>query len=143
LASALLEAGANPNDSESLYHSTEHKDLACIKLLLRRGAAPAGTNALKHMLDRENLEGVHLLLAAGADPNEVNNRGETALHWVVWRGRSAPIIDTLLNSGARLKHDARTATRLMPWPFTVATPKPPGCWRRAAPGWISPLPTGF
>jgi hypothetical protein len=38
LALALLEAGANPNDSESLYHSTEHRDLACLKLLLRHGA---------------------------------------------------------------------------------------------------------
>lgn len=42
LALALLEAGANPNDPESLYHSTEHSDLACVKLLLAHGASPHG-----------------------------------------------------------------------------------------------------
>src|SRR5437762_1944036 len=90
--------GANPNDSESLYHSTEHRDLACVRLLLRHGATPAGTNALKHMLDREDIEGLKLLLASGANPNEVNDRGETALHWAVWRGRSMETIATLLDN---------------------------------------------
>jgi ankyrin repeat protein len=115
LALALLEAGANPNDSESLYHSTEHPDLACFKLLLQHGAIPAGKNALKHMLDREDPEGVQLLLSAGADPNEVNDRGETALHWAAWRGRSASIIAALLDCGADLdarRQDGRTAYAL-------------------------------
>jgi hypothetical protein len=66
LALALLEAGARPNDSESLYHSTEHNDKACLKLLLEHGAEPAGSNALKHILDREHLDCQRLLLAAGA-----------------------------------------------------------------------------
>jgi ankyrin repeat protein len=115
MALALLEAGANPNDSESLYHSTEHNDLTCMKLLIRFGAAPAGTNALKHMLDREDLEGLHLLLAAGADPNEINGRGETALHWAVLRARRVPIVAALLDSGANLdvqRADGRTAYAL-------------------------------
>jgi hypothetical protein len=99
LGLALLEAGANPSNSESLYHSTEHAHLACMKLLLRYGAKPAGTNALKHMLDREELEGLQLLLSAGADPNERNDRGETALHWAVWRGRSAAVVAALLDGG--------------------------------------------
>ena len=112
LALALLEAGANPNDSESLYDSTEHPDLECMKLLLGHGATPTGKNALRHMLDREDLEGTRILLAAGADPNELNERGETSLHWAVWRGRSAPIIATLLNGGAAPdapRKDGRTA----------------------------------
>ena len=112
LALALLEAGANPNDSESLYHSTEHRDLACMNLLLRHGATPAGTNALKHMLDREDMEGLQVLLAAGADPNEVNEKGETALHWAVWRGRGAAIVASLIDRGADLeaeRKDGRTA----------------------------------
>ncbi len=115
LALALLEAGANPNDSESLYHSTEHHDLACMKLLLAHGATPAGTNALKHILDREDIEGVRLLLAAGANPDEANNRGETALHWAVWRGRSPQCIAALLDAGADLnarRNDGRTAYAL-------------------------------
>jgi ankyrin repeat protein len=115
LTQALLEARANPNDSESLYHSTEHADLACVKLLLRHGATPKGTNALKHMLDREDLEGLQLLLTAGANPNETNDQGETALHWAVWRGRSAKTIATLLDHGADLntaRTDGRTAYAL-------------------------------
>lgn len=112
LAQALLEAGANPNDSESLYHSTEHRDLVCMKLLLRHGATPHGTNALKHMLDREDIAGLRLLLEAGANPNEVNPRGETALHWAVWRGRRVETITALLDSGADAeakRHDGHTA----------------------------------
>ena len=112
LAAVLLEAGANPNDSESLYHSTEHADLECMRLLLANGALPKNTNALKHMLDREDLEGLRLLLAAGADPNEVNHRGETALHWAVYRGRSVQTIAGLLDGGAAIdmrRYDGRTA----------------------------------
>ena len=115
LALVLLEAGANPNDGESLYHSTEHRDLECMRLLLRRGATPGGTNALKHMLDREDLAGLQLLLDAGADPNEVNHRGETALHWAVWRARSARVIAALLDAGADVnakRHDGATAYSL-------------------------------
>lgn len=115
LGLVLLEAGANPNDSESLYHSTEHADLACVRLLLAHGALPKGSNALKHMLDREDLQGLHLLLGAGADPNEKNDRDETALHWAVWRGRSAAIITALLDKGADInakRQDGRTAYAL-------------------------------
>ena len=112
LGQVLLEAGANPNDGESLYHSTEHADLACVKLLLRHGALPGRANALKHMLDREDLEGVRVLLEAGADPNEVNEANATALHWAVWRGRSAAIVKALVDGGAdvdAVRHDGRTA----------------------------------
>jgi len=115
LALALLKAGANPNDSESLYHSTEHPDLACMKLLLEHGASIKAANALKHMLDREDVEGLRLLLATGANPNEVNDRGETALHWAVWRRRSARIVAMLLDSGAAVdarRTDGRTAYAL-------------------------------
>jgi ankyrin repeat protein len=91
LAQLLLESGANPNDGESLYHSTEHADLECMKLLLRHGATTHG-NILKHMLDREDVEGLQLLLAAGANPNEVP--------WAVWRGRGAAVIAELLDAGA-------------------------------------------
>jgi ankyrin repeat protein len=115
LTLALLEAGANPNDGESLYHSTEHHDLACMKLLLRHGARVDGSNALKHMLDSEDSEGLKLLLDAGADPNETNEQGNTALHWAVWRGRSVKIVATLLDHGADLnvrRHDGRTAYAL-------------------------------
>jgi ankyrin repeat protein len=115
LARVLLDAGARTDDSESLYHSTEHADLTCLRLLLAYGASPHKTNVLKHMLDREDIEGVRLLLAAGADPNELNQRGETALHWAVGRGRGTEIIVALLDGGAGLntpRKDGRSAYAL-------------------------------
>ena len=107
LGLALLEAGANPNDGESLYHSAEHADLECVKPLLKHGASAKGTNALKHILDREDGKGLRLLLHAGADPNEVNDHAETALHWAIRRRRSTSVIAALLDAGAAL--DARRA----------------------------------
>src|SRR5262249_52552857 len=85
LALLLLEAGATPDDGESLYHSTEHPDLECVKLLLKYGADVDRANALKHILDWESPEGVRLLMEAGGDPNLKNESGQTALHWAVWR----------------------------------------------------------
>ena len=38
LTRALLEAGANPNDGESLYHSTEAESPDCLRILLEHGA---------------------------------------------------------------------------------------------------------
>ncbi len=115
LARVLLEAGARPDDGESLYHSTEHPDLVCVRLLLEHGASPSQANALKHILDYEHIDGARLLLAAGADPNEVNPQDETALHWAVWRGRSAEIVKALLDGGAHIdarRKDGRTAYAL-------------------------------
>lgn len=114
LTRVLLDGGARLDDAESLYHSTEHADLACFRLLLERGASARSTNVLHHMLDREELEGLRLLLAAGADPNLINAQhgGETALLWAVWRGRSAAIVEALLDAGASIdarRPDGRTA----------------------------------
>jgi ankyrin repeat protein len=115
LGLVLLEAGANPNDNESLYHSTEHRDRECLKLLLSHGANPKGTNTLKHMLDVEDPEGLQLLLEAGADPREKNEQGESALHLAVWRRRSPQTIAVLIDAGAEIdaeRSDGRTAYAL-------------------------------
>ncbi len=112
LARVLLDAGANPNDGESLYHSLEHADHACARLLLEHGASPSNPNVLNHALDGEDPDGVRLLLDAGADPNHLNDRGETSLHWAVWRGRGAGTIAALLDAGANInakRKDGRTA----------------------------------
>lgn len=112
LTRLLLEAGANPNDGESLYHACENNDLTCLKLLLDHGAEPDRANALKRMLDREDAEGLALLLAARADPNLRNEAGNTALHWAVRRTRSPEIIGQLLDDGADInavRNDGRTA----------------------------------
>jgi hypothetical protein len=68
LTRVLLDAGANPNDGESLYHATEAEDPACLLLLLEHGARTNGTNALAHALDGDHVEHVRLLLEAGGDP---------------------------------------------------------------------------
>ncbi len=115
LALMLLEAGANPNDGESLYHSTEHADHECTKLLLKYGANALRTNALNHMLDREDPAGVQLLLDAGVNLADLNHRGETSLHWAVYRRRSLRILEMLLERGAPLdvrRKDGRTAYAL-------------------------------
>jgi ankyrin repeat protein len=97
LTRVLLEAGANPDDGESLYHATESPSTACLELLLAHGAATRGTNALAHALDDERLEHVRLLLAEGADPNE----GAIVAH-AVRRGRGPEIVRLLAQHGADL-----------------------------------------
>ena len=111
LTRLLVDAGARVDDDESIYHSTEHANLECLRVLL----APRpriGEHVLKHMLDREDVAGTTLLLDAGADPAETNGRGETALHWAVWRDRSPAIVALLLARGAPIdarRVDGRTA----------------------------------
>jgi ankyrin repeat protein len=75
LTEMLLDAGADPNDGESLYHSLERPD--CTLLLLRRGARIGGTNALRRALDMKEATALEMLLAHGADPNEPPGQGPT------------------------------------------------------------------
>lgn len=97
LTRILLEAGANPNDGESLYHATEAEDVTCLRLLLEHGAETRHTNALAHALDGDRLENVRLLLEAGADPNE----GALVAH-AVRRGRGPDFLRLLAEHGADL-----------------------------------------
>lgn len=111
LAAVLIAAGARVDDDESIYHSTEHPDLECLRLLLEPRPR-IHEQVLKHMLDREDVTGAALLLDAGADPDGTNGRGETALHWAVWRDRSPAIVQLLLGRGASIEArriDGRTA----------------------------------
>src|SRR6185295_61792 len=70
LTQMLLEAGANPNDGESLYHAMETTDPACARLLLEAGATVEGSNALHHVLDWDGLHMLRLLLAYTKDAND-------------------------------------------------------------------------
>jgi hypothetical protein len=97
LTRVLLEAGADPDDGESLYHATESASPACLELLLAHGAETRHTNALAHALDDERLDHVRLLLAAGADPNE----GALVAH-AVRRGRGPDVVRLLAEHGADL-----------------------------------------
>jgi ankyrin repeat protein len=93
----LLEAGADPDDSESLYHSTETESPECLRLLLAHGAETRGTNALPRALDFDRIEPVRMLLEAGADPNEW-----PMLTHAIRRGRGPDVVRLLAEHGAEL-----------------------------------------
>jgi hypothetical protein len=103
LTSLLLDAGANPNDGESLYHSLENPD--CTRMLLARGALISGTNALRRSLDMADPTALELLLAHGGDPNEpasgppTSDWGAPLLRGIALR-RSPRHIQALLMAGA-------------------------------------------
>src|SRR6202034_4421652 len=96
----LLDAGANPNDNESLYHSTETRDLTCMRMLLEGGARMEGTNAVHHILDRDDLDGLKLLLARVKDFNALNSTIGSPLIWAIQRHRSRGHVEALLAAGA-------------------------------------------
>lgn len=101
----LLEAGADPDDGESLYHALDSDNTACLRLLLEAGARITGTNALFRALDRDDIEALRLLLSHGADPNEAAAdpylaAWRTPLLWGIRRRRSVAHIGALLAAGA-------------------------------------------
>jgi ankyrin repeat protein len=97
LTRVLLEAGADPNDNESVYHSCEAKDPACLRLLLEHGADPNGTHGLAHAIDYERIEHVKLMLDAGADASD----GPLLVH-AVRRGNGPEMLRLLAEHGAPL-----------------------------------------
>jgi len=99
LTRLLLQAGADPNDNESLYHATEVEDVECVRLLLEAGARVTGTNALFRSLDFEHPRTTRLLLAHGGDPNEPGPLGSPLTH-AIRRRRSAEVVRILLDAGA-------------------------------------------
>lgn len=104
LTQLLLDAGADPNDGESLYHSLAAP--ACTQLLLNAGARIAGTNAMYRALDLDNAGVLQMLLDHGGDPNEPPLGPPTSelgspLLWAIRRGRSLAHIQALLVAGAR------------------------------------------
>ena len=98
MTTLLLDAGANPDDNESLYHSVESRDSTCTRLLLRAGARVNGTNALGRVLDFDKLDDLRLMLEHGGDANE-----RPWLHHAILRGRSIEHIRALLDAGADLR----------------------------------------
>jgi ankyrin repeat protein len=95
LTRLLLEAGANPDDGESLYHATEAARPDCVRVLLEHAASIEGTNALAHALDEDRFEHVRLLLEAGADP-----AADAYVAHAVRRGRGPDVLRLLVEHGA-------------------------------------------
>ena len=107
MTALLLEAGANPDDDESVYHATETSDHSCLRLLLDAGARVEGTNALAHALDTEDPAKVRLLLE-----HDAGHEVERSLLWAIYRERSPEVIRLLVEHGADLhawdKNNERT-----------------------------------
>lgn len=117
LTRLLLEAGANPNDGESLYHSLENP--ACTRLLLEHGARIAESNSVYRAIDLEDDTALKLLLAHGGDPNEPARNAPltdwgSPLLWAIYRRRPRHA-NALLTAGADPDHttpDGTSAYRL-------------------------------
>jgi hypothetical protein len=102
LTKLLLDAGANPNDGESLYHSLENP--ACTRLLLEHGARIAESNAIYRSIDLEDEAALKLLLQHGGDPNEPARNAPltdwgSPLSWAIYRRRPRHV-RALLEAGA-------------------------------------------
>jgi ankyrin repeat protein len=102
LTKLLLDAGADPNDGESLYHSLENP--ACTRLLLEHGARIAESNAIYRAIDLEDDTALKLLLAHGGDPNEPARNAPltdwcSPLGWAIYR-RHPVHARALLDAGA-------------------------------------------
>ena len=95
LTRVLLEAGADPDDGESLYHAAYAESADCVRVLLEHGASVVGTNAVAAAIDGDHVEHVRLMLEADGDPND----GALVVH-AVRRGCGAPMIELLAEKGA-------------------------------------------
>jgi len=107
---ALLEAGANPNDGESIYHSAEIGRIDMLELLAEFGGSfgPQDEHLGFMCYYREfdanapaALRGAKWLLARGVTPNVV--RGEqrvSPLHMACRYSRNPVLIELLLDHGA-------------------------------------------
>lgn len=94
----LLDAGADPNDNESLYHSVESADPGCTLLLIAAGARVVGTNAIGRVLDYDKLDQLQLLLRNGGHAKE-----RPWIHHAILRGRSLAHVQALVDEGADLR----------------------------------------
>lgn len=74
VARVLLEAGANPNDGESVYHAAEHDHRACLELLLAHGADLSSRHP--------HWDNTPLYFLAGYPPD--HHRAATARRGMTW-----------------------------------------------------------
>jgi ankyrin repeat protein len=115
----LLEAGASPDDNQSLYHAAEQWTNDALDLLVQHGVSrPWLSYCLFHKLDFCHEPGVRRFLEHGADPNHrYKATGEISLHWAIKRACSASIIQMLLARGA--DPNARTDVGHTAYPAVV------------------------
>jgi len=121
LVRLLLEAGANPNDGQSMYHAAEQWTNDALDLLVAHGASHQELSyCLKHKIDFNHEPGIRRFLEHGADPNLRHPAaGETALHWAIKRTNPKSVIEALLARGA--DPNARTTDGHTAYPAIVAS----------------------
>ncbi len=158
----LLEAGADPNDGESIYHAAEKNHRAVLDLLKAHGGDfslrhPHWTNTPLYFLagfgEDEGGEaawhkGVAYLLEQGADPNVTSyDVDETPLHKIAASGGNAATARLLLEYGAnprgaeRARQDAVRPGRA----HRQCRRGPAACraWREHGPGARRRVPGGM
>jgi hypothetical protein len=117
VARVLLEAGADPNDSESIYHAAEKFHLECLELLVEFGVnlsnriQPWNNTPLYYILGhrpckgnaKQVFDGVRWLLEHGADPNVSSYEYEgRPIHLAASAGWGTDTFDLLWKHGADL-----------------------------------------
>ena len=95
MTALLLEAGANPDDDESVYHATETADDTCLRLLLDAGAKVEGTNAIAHCSTPSARR-----CCGCCSTTTPGHEVERSLLWAIYRGRSPEVIRMLVAAGA-------------------------------------------
>jgi ankyrin repeat protein len=101
LAKLLLDAGADPNDNQSLYHAVERFDTDALDLLHGYGLKPEWLSyCMLHQIDLGFLAGIRWFLDHGADPNVKHPCGLSALHWAIMRPGTSQMVELLLERGA-------------------------------------------
>lgn len=98
LTALLLDAGADPDDGESLYHGLGDRE--CTRLLLAAGATVTGTNAMYAVADHGDADVLALLLEHGGDANEPSPAWGTPLLFALRRRCSTAFVRLLLDAGA-------------------------------------------
>jgi ankyrin repeat protein len=102
LTKLLLKYGADPNDGEVVYHSTETHDQAVLKVLVETERLTSESLSLmlirKH--DWHDIAGIKYLLEHGADPNLPWSKGVYAIHHALSRSNALEAIRLLLEYGA-------------------------------------------
>ncbi len=129
LTRLFLEAGADPNDGESLYHALEAPDTTILLLLLQAGARVEGTNALYHALDFDNLEALQMLLDNG--PCKEEPQMGPLLLWALRRRRSVAHIEALLAAGIDPNARTKEGTSALLMALRYGLPESAAVLRRA------------